>query len=96
MVTNDYRVTEGRGEICDLSSTGCFVLTGGRIDVGELVRMEIAFGDRVNLVWGEVVYAIAEMGFALRFEFANSEEELALAKAIGSVQLGRGLGPALR
>ena len=79
-------MTAGRGAVCDLSSTGCFVLTGGQIEAGELVRLEIHLGDRINLVWGEVVYAIAEMGFALRFAFANVDEELALARVIGSIQ----------
>ena len=78
-------LTAGRGAISDLSTTGCFVLSGGRVDTGELVRLEIQFADRISLVWGEVVYAIAEMGFALRFAFANTDEELAIAKAISSV-----------
>lgn len=71
-------ISQGRGSICDLSSAGCFVLTGGEVTVGELVRLEIHFPERVDLVWGEVVYAIAEMGFALRFAFAGEEEMRAL------------------
>src|SRR5438309_12071639 len=82
----DGLFTARRGAICDLSTPGCFDLSGGRVDAGELVRLEIQFADHINLVWGEVVYAIAEMGFALHFAFANTAEELALAQAIRSVQ----------
>src|SRR5437588_1853180 len=78
-------MTAGRGSVCDLSATGCFVLSGGRVDVGELILLEINFGDHVNLVWGKVIYEIAEMGFALHFSFANPDEELALANAISSI-----------
>src|SRR5256885_5478969 len=67
-------MSAGRGAVCDLSATGCFILTGGQINAGELVRVEIHFADQLNLVWGEVVYAIAEMGFALRFAFADEGE----------------------
>jgi hypothetical protein len=78
-------LTAGRGAICDLSATGCFVLTGGEISAGELVRLEIHSADRLNLVWGEVVYAISEMGFALRFAFADEEERRALGSELLSV-----------
>jgi hypothetical protein len=79
-------MTAVRGAVCDLSLTGCFILTAGQVETGELVRLELHFADRVNQVWGEVVYGIAEMGFAMRFAFANADEELALASSIESIQ----------
>ena len=78
--------SHGRGAVWDLSEGGCFVLTGGEVTTGELVRLEIHFSDRVDLVWGKVVYAIAEMGFALRFAFGNQDERRALANRIESEQ----------
>lgn len=77
-------MSQGCGAICDLSSAGCFVLTGGEVTVGELVRLEIHFPERIDLVWGGVVYAIAEMGFALRFTFTNDREMGEFASAIES------------
>ena len=65
---------QGRGSICDLSSTGCFILTGGEIKPGELIRLEIHFPNQIARVWGQVVYAVAEMGFALRFAFSDEDE----------------------
>ena len=66
--------SQGGGAICDLSPAGCFVLTGGEVTAGELVRLEIHFPSRIDLVWGQVVYAVAEMGFALRFAFGGDRE----------------------
>ena len=77
--------SQGRGSICDLSSAGCFVLTGGEVTVGELVRLEIHSPERVDLVWGEVVYAITEMGFALRFAFAGEDDQRAFDELIESL-----------
>jgi hypothetical protein len=78
--------SQGRGAICDLSPTGCFVLTGGEVTAGELVRLEMHFPGRIDLVWGQVVYAVAEMGFALRFAFSDESEMRELARLIGSGQ----------
>lgn len=75
-------LSEGRGSICDLSSTGCFVLTGGEINSGGLVRLEIHFRNEIASVWGHVVYALPEMGFALRLVFANDNERHALQREI--------------
>lgn len=76
--------SQGRGAICDLSRGGCFVLAGGEVTSGELLRLEIVLPDQIALVWGHVVYAIAEMGFALRFAFNSDDEMAALAGLIGS------------
>ena len=76
--------SQGRGAICDLSPTGCFVLTGGEVTTGELVRLEIHFPGRIDLVWGQVVYAVAEMGFALRFALSDEDEMRELASLIES------------
>jgi hypothetical protein len=74
--------SEGRGTICDLSPTGCFVLTGGEVTTGELVRLEMHLPSRIDLVWGQVVYAVAEMGFALRFAFSDNDDRCALNELV--------------
>ena len=77
-------MTQGRGSVGDLSSTGCFVLSGGDVNPGELTRLEIHFPEGVASLWGEVVYTIAEMGFAIRFKFAGEKERRTLDKLIES------------
>lgn len=75
-------LAQGRAAICDLSATGCFVLSGDRIQSNELVRLEIQFPDHLVFVWGRIVYGVAEMGFAVRFVFSEENESRALRKLI--------------
>src|SRR2546421_12818841 len=65
----------GRGDVCDLSSSGCFVLTGGEVIRGELARLELMLAGEVTTLWGKVVYNISEMGFAVRFVFESEADE---------------------
>jgi hypothetical protein len=67
--------TQGQGSVCDLSSSGCFVLSGGEVTPGELTRLDMRVTDEMLTVWGTVVYTISEMGFAVRFLFGGQEEE---------------------
>lgn len=62
---------EGRGSVCDLSSSGCFILTGDDVKAGELTRLELVFDDDVATLWGQAIYNVSEMGFAVRFLFGN-------------------------
>jgi len=77
--------TEGRGAVCDLSSLGCFVLTRAEVSRGELIRLEINFPAKLALVWGQVVYAPAEIGFALRFAFGGEDDRRLLEELIKSL-----------
>ena len=74
--------TQGRGAVSDLSATGCFVLSGGEVTGGELIRLEINFPEEPAMVWGRVVYAVAEIGFALRFAFSDEYEQQVLGRLI--------------
>jgi len=67
--------------VTDLSRTGCFVLTGGKVDVKELVWLEIQLTDQQTVnFWAEVVDQASEIGFALKFNSSSPEDEDALAK----------------
>jgi hypothetical protein len=79
-------MTQDRGSVCDLSASGCFLLTAGAVKPGELVRLEIDFGNHLVFAWGKVVYCVAEMGFALRFIFSEENEQRALTKLIEKLQ----------
>ena len=67
--------------ITDLSRSGCFVLTGGKVEVKELVWLEIQLTDnqKVNF-WAEVVNEASEIGFALKFNSSSPEDEAALTR----------------
>jgi hypothetical protein len=67
------------GHIVDLSTTGCFVLTSDRVKPKELIRVEIQLPTEGWLyLWGEVVYRIEDMGFALRFTGVSAMEQAML------------------
>jgi len=72
--------------VTDLSRTGCFVLTGGKVEVKELVWLEIHLTDQqiVNF-WAEVVDQASEIGFALKFNSSSPEDEASLAKFLDSL-----------
>ena len=72
--------------VTDISRSGCFVLTGGKVEVKELVWLEIQLTDqqRVNF-WAEVVNEASEIGFALKFNSSSSEDEAALAKFLEGI-----------
>ena len=64
------------GHIVDLSTTGCFVLSADRVKPKELIRVEIQLPTEGWIyLWGEVVYRIEEMGFALHFTGVSDIEQ---------------------
>ena len=72
--------------VTDLSRTGCFVLTGGKVEDKELVWLEIELTEnqKVNF-WAEVVNQASEIGFALKFNSSSPEDEASLAKFLEAI-----------
>jgi len=69
------------GTVTDLSRSGCFVLTGGKVEMKELVSLEIQLTDRQKVnFWAEVVDQASDIGFALKFNSSTPEDEAALAE----------------
>jgi hypothetical protein len=61
-------LTQQEASVTDLSNKGCFVLTGGKVEPKELIRLEIKLPDQEPIYfWAEVVDAAFEIGFAVRF-----------------------------
>ncbi len=68
-------LTRREGTVVDISASGCFVLTSDDVQTGELVRLTVQTPTgRTIFVWGEVVYQISEMGFALHFTGMSEKE----------------------
>jgi len=72
----------GQGAICDLSASGCFILTGGEVNPRELVCMTTALPFEAVTFWGNVVYALSEMGFAVRFVVGTDADRQSIDKLI--------------
>lgn len=65
--------------ITSLSETGAFVLTGGKVESKELIRLEIELPDQEAVYfWSEVVEEFFEIGFAVQFTSADDEDRLRL------------------
>jgi hypothetical protein len=79
--------TQGRGAVCDISSLGCFVLTGAEVETGELIRLEVHFPQETITLWGQIVYSISEMGFALRFVFGTTGDQALRDRLIETVRV---------
>jgi hypothetical protein len=69
--------------ITNLSVSGCFVLSGGKVQPGELIRLEIYLPDDEPIyLWGEVVDEADEIGFAARFTSTEDEDHARLVRFI--------------
>lgn len=79
-------VTRQSAIVTDLSRSGCFVLSGGKVEVKELVWLEIQLTpDQAVNFWAEVVDEASEIGFALKFNSSSPEDEAALAKYLEGI-----------
>ena len=77
--------------VTDISRNGCFVLSGGKVSVKELVSLEISLPDQQALhFWAEVVDEASEIGFALRFNSSSDEDAEKLAKFLEVVFQSQG------
>ena len=75
-----------KATVTDISRNGCFVLTGGNVEVKELVWLEIQLTDQQTVnFWAEVVSKSSEIGFALKFNSSSPEDEAALAKFLEGI-----------
>ena len=76
--------------VTDISRSGCFVLSGGKVEKKELVWLEIQLPDQDAIhFWAEVVDEATDIGFALRFNSAREEDEEMLEKCLESVFTGK-------
>lgn len=90
-------LVQRHGTVVDISSTGCFILTSDEVVTGELIRVEIETPDGFRAcLWGNVVYQLEEMGFAIEFTGATHEEAVALEDLLISLRAVQFLGTSPR
>ncbi len=84
-------LTRRSGTIVDVSASGCFILTRDDVQPKELIRLEIESPTgRAIYLWGEVVYQVPEMGFALHFTGTDPTEQAMLELLLGYLREGQG------
>lgn len=72
-----------QASVTSLGVNGCFLLSGGIVEVKELIRLEITFPNNTQIYpWAEVVETAAEIGFAVRFTSMDDDEHLRLSRFI--------------
>ena len=68
-------LTQQEATVIDLSRSGCFVLSGGKVEPNELIRLEITLSDEEPIYpWAEVVEGTDDIGFSLRFTAMDDDE----------------------
>lgn len=72
------------GRIEDLSLGGCFVNTTGRVDIGEIVGVEIKLPSGWLALGGEVTSYQIGIGFGVVFSFLTEDEEDALREFLNT------------
>jgi len=61
--------------VTSISMNGCFVLSGGHVELRELIRLEISLSDDVQIFpWGVIVEQATEIGFAVKFSSLDGED----------------------
>src|SRR5262245_9809797 len=78
--------SQGRGQVSDLSASGCFVLSGGDITSRELVRLQISSPEHGLTLWGQVVNVALEIGFAVHFLIIDDVDRRDLRKLLKDLQ----------
>lgn len=75
-----------KADITDLSISGCFVLSGGKVEVRELIYLEIELPKRRTItLWAEVVDEASDIGFAVKFNSTSDEDQQLLAEYLDEV-----------
>lgn len=69
-------LTQKSATVSNLSNNGCFILTGGKVEPKELIRLEIQLPEGEPIYfWSEVVDEAYDIGFAAHFTMASDEDK---------------------
>jgi len=76
-------ITQQSATVTNLSETGCFVLSGGKVESRELIRLEIELPDSGPVYfWSEVVDEAYEIGFGVKFTMGDEDDSKRLSTFI--------------
>ena len=69
--------------VTSLSKIGCFVLSGGKVEPKELIRLEIMFDDAPPVyLWAEVIEEAEEIGFSMQFTAIEESDQNRLGEFV--------------
>ena len=68
-------LTQQEATVIDMSRVGCFLLSGGKVEPNELIRLEITLINAEPIYpWAEVTQTVEDIGFAARFTSMDDDE----------------------
>ena len=74
------------GSVSDVSLDGCFVLSSGDVNDGEIVRLFIPLSDGMKVEFsGKVANHVFEIGFGVRFDKLSAAQRDLLARIVKDV-----------
>lgn len=75
-----------RAKVSDVSLTGCFLLSSGEVDDGQIVKLYFPLSnDRKALFWGKIVNHVFDVGFGLKFVAVTDAQQSLLKRLIGNL-----------
>jgi PilZ domain len=75
-----------KASVTDISRSGCFILTGGKVEMKELISLEIELPSKHWIhFWAEVVDEANEIGFAVKFNSGSFEDQELLEEYIAKM-----------
>ncbi len=76
-------IGQQEANVTNLSQIGCFMLSGGKVQPKELIRVEIMFPDDAPIyLWAEVVEKAEEIGFAMKFTSVDEADQTRLGQFV--------------
>jgi len=84
----DWENPMGRrtARISDVSVDGCFVLSSGDVDDGQIVKVFFPLSNgKKALFWGKIVNHVFDVGFGLRFVAVTDVQQSLLKKLLGNL-----------
>lgn len=83
----EWESSSGRrkGTVSDISSAGCFVLSGGEVIDGEAIRLFLPLVDGIRVEFGgEIANHVFEIGFAVHFVSISEAQTTIISDLIAS------------
>ena len=76
-----------QARISDVSVSGCFLLSSGEVDDGQIVKVLFPLSNgRRALFWGKIVNHVFDVGFGLKFVAMTDIQESLLKRLIGKLE----------
>ncbi len=75
------------GTMSDVSFDGCFVLSSGKVNEGDLIRIYVPLDDGMKVQFnGKIANQVFEIGFGVRFDQLSSAQRKVLVNLVKAAE----------